>query len=312
LSASAAGTDAPASTSDPSGARAPDQPGAGASARPGLRSPQFRANLRRRVVTAFIALPALLAVVFVGPPLLGVTVLGLFLLLGLLEFYALLDARGLAPLRATGVVLLGVIFAEETHPATLAPPLWPLVALVLLAATLRRAGDLAQTVPAAAATLLGAIYLGALGGSMAGLLLIEPVWHGPWRLLLLMAIVMAADTAAFFVGHAFGRRRLAPALSPGKTVEGALGGLVGGVVGALLVRAYGLPWLELWIAVALGATVAALGTLGDLLESLLKRWAGVKDSGALFPGHGGVLDRLDSLLFGAPVLYYYFLLFPPG
>ena len=99
---------------------------------------------------------------------------------------------------------------------------------------------------------------------------------------------------------------LAPAISPGKTIEGLLGGLAGGVLGAVIVRWAGLHSLPLAHAMALGLGVAALGTAGDLAESLLKRWAGVKDSGALFPGHGGMLDRLDSLLFGAPVLYYYF------
>ena len=86
----------------------------------------------------------------------------------------------------------------------------------------------------------------------------------------------------------------------------ALGGLAGGVLGALVVRHLGLPDLSPLHAVGLGAAVAAMGIVGDLDESLMKRWAGVKDSGTLFPGHGGMLDRLDSLLFGAPVLYYYF------
>jgi phosphatidate cytidylyltransferase len=128
----------------------------------------------------------------------------------------------------------------------------------------------------------------------------------PWRLAFLLATVMASDTVAFFVGSAVGKRKLAPTISPGKTVEGALGGLLGGVGGALAVWAAGLPGVPAWHAGLLGAVVALLGMLGDLLESLLKRWAGIKDSGRLFPGHGGMLDRLDSVLFGSPVVYYYF------
>jgi phosphatidate cytidylyltransferase len=126
---------------------------------------------------------------------------------------------------------------------------------------------------------------------------------------MLLAIVMLSDTFAFFVGHAIGRHRLAPTISPGKTVEGALGGLAGGIFGALGAREFGLPHVPLGHAILLGVLVAALGIAGDLFESLLKRWAGVKDSGGLFPGHGGMLDRMDSLLFAAPVLYYYFLWF---
>lgn len=266
----------------------------------------FGRNLRARVLTALVALPALLAALLLGPPLLGVAVVGLAVLLGLHEFYGLLRARQMLPLHKTGLLVTALIFLEEARVSGVGPPLWPLVALLLLTATLRRAGDLERTVPAAAATFLGATYLGSLGGAMAGLRLIEPQSEGSARLLLLLVIVWLSDTFAFFTGCAFGRHRLAPAISPGKTVEGAGGGLVGGIAGALLVRAWLLPRLPLPDTVLLGLAVAALGIVGDLLESLLKRWAGLKDSGALFPGHGGMLDRLDSLLFGAPVLYVYF------
>jgi phosphatidate cytidylyltransferase len=202
--------------------------------------------------------------------------------------------------------LVAAIFVEVARPDLSPASLWPLVALFVMAAMLARGRDIALAVPSAAGTLLGASYLGGLGGSIAALRILEPLSHGGWRILLLLAIVMGADTAAFFVGSALGRRRLAPAISPGKTVEGLLGGLVGGVLGALVVRWAGLRWLPILDAIGLGFGVAALGAAGDLAESLLKRWAGVKDSGALFPGHGGMLDRLDSLLFGAPLLYYYF------
>ena len=124
------------------------------------------------------------------------------------------------------------------------------------------------------------------------------------RPVLLLATVMVADTAALLAGRAFGRHRLAPALSPGKTVEGALAGLGGGVGAALAVRALGLPGLPLFHAIGLGLLVSAAGTAGDLFESLLKRWAGVKDSGTVFPGHGGMLDRLDSLTYTAPLFFH--------
>ena len=260
------------------------------------------------MLTALVVLPALVAVLLMGPPLVGVSIIGLCLLLGLFEFYALLGARSLQPFRTTGVLLTSLIFLEQLRPLALGASLWPFVALLLLTAALRRVGDLARTVPSSAGTFLGATYLGALGGAMAGLLLLAPAGQGGWRVLLLLGIVMISDSFAYFVGHALGRHRLAPTLSPGKTVEGALGGLLGGALGAWLLRELGLPGLPLLHALLLGVTVAAMGIVGDLFESLLKRWAGVKDSGNLFPGHGGMLDRLDSLLFGAPVLYYYFVL----
>lgn len=267
----------------------------------------YRPNLLRRLLTAAIALPVLLAVLFLGPPAALVAIVAAALLLALLEFQRLLLARSLRPMRVTGLLSTAVLFVEVAFPDRLGVPMAPIVALLVLAATLGRSADLSGSVPAAAATLLGSVYLGALGGSIAGLRLLSPEADGPWRVTLLLGIVMFSDTAAFFVGHALGRRRLAPRLSPSKTVEGALGGLCGGMLGAVATRALGLPALPLAHALGLGLVVAFLGIVGDLAESLLKRWAGAKDSGGLFPGHGGMLDRLDSLLFGAPVLYYYFL-----
>jgi phosphatidate cytidylyltransferase len=267
----------------------------------------FKADLARRVLTAVLVLPLVLAGLLLGPALLGGAIVLVVLLLGLWEFFGIVEARGLVPYRVTGVVVMLAIFAEVvTRLDWVGPPLWPMVALVTLTSLLLRVGEFNATVPAAAMTLLGATYLGALGGTLAGLRLLEPLALAPWRIVLLLAIVMVSDTAAYLVGNAIGTRKLAPSISPGKSVEGAVGGLVGGVAGALAVWAAGLPGVPAWHAGLLGFVVAILGILGDLLESLLKRWAGVKDSGRLFPGHGGMLDRLDSLLFGAPVVYYYF------
>lgn len=272
----------------------------------GFRAPGFLPNLFRRLATAAVALPALAAALFLGPPALGQGLAAAAALVGLVEFHGLLRARQLRPMAGAGLLLAAAMFVEVGHPGRLAAPLWPLAALLLLSSALARA-DLADAIPSAAGTLVGAAYLGGLGGTMAALLAIDPLDEGAWRVVLLLATIMVADTFAFFVGHARGRHPLAPAISPGKTVEGAVGGLVGGIVGALAVRALGLPDLPLPHTIVLGVVVAAMGVVGDLFESLLKRWAGVKDSGRLFPGHGGMLDRLDSLLFGAPVLYYYFL-----
>ena len=164
-------------------------------------------------------------------------------------------------------------------------------------------------------TLSGAVYI---GWPLAHFVLLRdlatPLIPAPLRFLRLdsgttwivfaLTITFVSDTAAYLIGRAWGRHRMAPYISPKKSWEGALGGLVGGLlVGALLVRLLGLP-----IGVAAGAMVGAIcsvaGQVGDLVESLLKRQAGVKDSGYLIPGHGGLLDRADSLLFAVPITYY--------
>jgi phosphatidate cytidylyltransferase len=273
-----------------------------------------RSELFRRVGTAVVALPLLLLGMLWAPPLLGFAIVTIAIALGAWEFDGLMRAREVKAFRVTGALALVVVYlnvAQVGGPFGYAygfyvpVPLWPLVALFALTAVLFRGGDFARSVPAAALTLLGAVYIGGLGGAIAGLRVMPPMEPGPWRIVLLLAIVMMADTAAYFVGRALGRHKLAPSISPGKTVEGAVGGLAGGVLGAWAVSAAGLG-LPGFHVVLLGVFVTLAAIAGDLFESLLKRWAGVKDSGRLFPGHGGMLDRLDSLLFGGAVLYYYF------
>ena len=126
-------------------------------------------------------------------------------------------------------------------------------------------------------------------------------------MLLLLAVIVVSDSAQYYTGRAFGKRPLSPAISPKKTVEGAIGGVVFGTAAFAVGGSYlfGAPF---WALALLGAAISLLGIVGDLFESLLKRSAGVKDSSQLIPGHGGVLDRIDSWLFAAPV-YYMFLPF---
>jgi phosphatidate cytidylyltransferase len=262
-------------------------------------------NLASRVATAVVALPLLFLALFLGPDWLFVGLVAGAVAVGAWEFFEIAEKMQPTAFRVAGLLVTAVLFFEVAFPG-LPFPVWPAAVPVFLTFLLWRRADFGPAVGGAASTLLGAVYLGALGGAIAGLRLLPPESEGPLRVLLLLAIIMGSDTLAYFTGRAVGRHRLAPRISPGKTVEGALGGLAGGVAGALAVRAFGLG-LPLSDAVLLGVAVAAAGIIGDLVESLFKRWAGVKDSGVLFPGHGGMLDRLDSLLFGAPVLYYYFL-----
>jgi phosphatidate cytidylyltransferase len=140
---------------------------------------------------------------------------------------------------------------------------------------------------------------------LAHLQMLRGLPNGQQWVFLLMVIVMAGDTGAFYVGTAFGRRKLYPQVSPNKSVEGALGGLAGSVVGAVIARYTFFPELTPADSLATALALGILGQLGDLFESFLKRSFGVKDSGHIFPGHGGVLDRLDSVLFAAPAAFYY-------
>ena len=141
------------------------------------------------------------------------------------------------------------------------------------------------------------------------LVLLRQTQFGIQWLLVVMLIVMTNDSAAYYTGSAFGKHRLYPLVSPKKSIEGAVGGLIGSLGGTLVAKFTFFPQLTFSDAVVTAIVVGMFGQAGDLFESLLKRSFGVKDSGTIIPGHGGVLDRLDSILFAAPITYYYVLFF---
>jgi phosphatidate cytidylyltransferase len=160
-----------------------------------------------------------------------------------------------------------------------------------------------------ATTLGGFLYTAGLGG-FAGLLLTQDNGTG---LVLGVAIpVIAYDVVAYFVGKQFGKARLAPGLSPNKTVEGLIGGMAGSVIAAVLIVKQIHPWGDLGDVLALGFTVAVIAPIGDLAESMLKRDLGIKDFGSFLPGHGGLLDRFDGLLFCLPAVYFLVRALTPG
>jgi phosphatidate cytidylyltransferase len=155
---------------------------------------------------------------------------------------------------------------------------------------------------------LGAAYPGLL---LSALVRLRQLDRGEYWILLALVVTWFNDTGAYFAGRAFGRHKLYPRVSPSKTVEGAIGGLLASVAGAIAVQMLFLPRLPLWGAAVIGAGGAILGPLGDLSESMLKRAWGAKDSGHLLPGHGGLLDRIDALLFNAPFVLFCARMFAP-
>ena len=190
-----------------------------------------------------------------------------------------------------------------------------MAALIVVGATAISRGRPAPSVLSdAAATVFAGVYLGLPLGALAATRgdngagfprgLIWDATDGRLILLLLMAVIVVSDSAQYYTGRAFGRRPLAPTISPKKTVEGAVGGVVFGTL-AMSLGGHFLFESPIWILVLVGAAISLLGIVGDLFESLLKRSAGVKDSSNLIPGHGGVLDRIDSWLFAAPVYYVF-------
>lgn len=272
-------------------------------------APRTSSSLARRVGSALLFLPIVLGATWFG----GwayLVFLELLVVLGLVEFFRMARHKGADPHTrsgvAAGMALAGLMTLGYTAASGLAVTVFFLLVLVL---ELRR-GHPAGSVANLGATVLGVFYVGWLGGHL-GLLRGLPLSAGhPDRLgafvvYFTLLITWAGDTGAYFVGRTFGRRPLFPAVSPKKTVEGAVGGVLASILAGVVGGAWLLPDLDLRDRVLLGAVGGIVGPVGDLVESLLKRDFGVKDAGEVIPGHGGVLDRFDSLFFVAPVVYYY-------
>lgn len=246
-----------------------------------------------------------LFIAYSGPAFFNLLVIAA-VLLGLSEFYGMSlpierKAERYAAIAGGGLLtLVPVLNAAATLPsltfATFFFSIWFLLRFRELNSVIHHLG----------LVLLGFLYLPLLLGHMA---LLHELPHGKEWIFLVLFIIMTGDSAAYFTGINFGRRKLYPAISPNKSIEGALGGLVGSFVGALFFKYCFFSQLSVGDCLLLGLGLGALGQTGDLFESMLKRSFGVKDSGTLIPGHGGILDRLDSLIFAFAPAYYYALWF---
>ena len=258
-----------------------------------------------RVLSGVVLILLAVAAVWFSPAWLFLVIAELLLVLASHEFAGLARASQLPFPFVVATLAAAMVCASFAHAAFGGVSVVPLdlvfmtafVALGALSLTSWRGGR--DAVASAAASLLPSLYLGLPIGAMVGI----RETAGPEALFLLMLTVMVSDSAQYYTGRTFGRRKLAEAISPNKTVEGAYGGFVCGALALAVVGAWWLPTVPLAMRLLLGVTIVALGIAGDLFESMLKRSAGVKDSSALIPGHGGVLDRIDALLFAAPIYY---------
>ena len=268
--------------------------------------------LKKRVITGLWGIPLLIAAVWFKQPLPWFTLLiAIWGLLAVFEFYKLAVGAKLQPLTYFGLVwtlffILSPHFNDDFLQLS-GQPLMPLlltlaVVLPLIWLIFRRQKEGAFI--GWAWTIAGILYMGWL---LSHLVALRGLDDGRNWVFLALAANFASDTAAFFTGRALGRHKLAPSISPGKTWEGAIAGVLGAIIVSLLFTIpspLSLP-LGYWQAIVLGLLVSLFGQLGDLVESLFKRNMGVKDSGRLLPGHGGALDRIDSVVFAGVVVYYY-------
>jgi phosphatidate cytidylyltransferase len=298
--------------------------------------------LLKRIATAVVLIPIVMLLVLRAPVPVVAVVAGVVALITVHEFLKLIESYGVQPLRLPTYIFIGLLFlllaanaaSETPQLSTLKFVLGlsfasALAPFIFLTIAMRRA-EMSSAYPAAAASAFAFAYIAL---PMAMLVQLREQWAGAFWLLYLLLVVWAGDIFAYFVGRTLGRH-LMSRISPKKTWEGAAASLAASLmVGILLFNhalqistfllrvglierrdgLFGLEKPELWPIILLTVALNIAAQLGDLVESLIKRGAGVKDSGAILPGHGGMLDRIDALLFAAPVLWFYAVaVFPPS
>jgi phosphatidate cytidylyltransferase len=277
--------------------------------RPTLVQRFLSAGIVPRVAVIVIGVPCLYVITLRGG-IFFLLLVDLIILAGMTEFFRLMEAKGYRPSRLLGYA---ASIAVSVHVYRGGPALTLVVTLILLMIMIREIfrPRVDKAVTNIAVTVLGVMYVGWLAShfvllrELPGRLGVDPDYGA--RLVFFAALVIwVCDTAAYVVGITFGRHKLIPRVSPAKTWEGAVGGTLGGALAGWACAVAFLPFITPSSGALMGLVSAVLGQLGDLVESLLKRDAGIKDSAELIPGHGGILDRVDSLLFSVPVLYYWF------
>lgn len=258
--------------------------------------------IRQRVLSALVFIPLIVVIVWFGGPAYSLLIAAAAAL-GVLEFYGMMGLSRRHPLTLFGLIwVLLFVLVAHFEVIYIAPLLTSAVVFSLIWLIFR------SPIEGASInwvwSLAGIIYIGWMLSHFIPLRGLED--GRDWVFFAIFA-TFAADTTAFLIGKAWGKHSLVSKISPGKTWEGAMGGFLGAIIGGLILAAI-LPGIPIhWQIVLLGALIGIFSQLGDLSESMLKRSAGVKDSGRLIPGHGGILDRLDSIIFTVVVVYYYVL-----
>lgn len=274
--------------------------------------------MKTRILTAAVALPILIASIVLPSYIpetvwLFVAIAAFGLAAGMFEFYSLskkLELKADAAIAYFGAAALFAVFlfdAPATAPDLLLMVLSFFVIAVLISQTFRFQKDFSKMLTGVGVTIIGVMYIAFLGGFLVATRMgFENHPYLSTHLLgYFFLVLMGSDSGAYFAGKALGKHKLIPKISPGKTWEGLFGGLVAAAAFAALATFWFFPELPYQFSIPLALVMSGVGVLGDLAESAMKRGANTKDAASILPGHGGLLDRLDSLLFNAPILYYF-------
>ncbi len=269
-------------------------------------------NLAIRVIVAIIAIPLIVAACYFGGPYFFLFTTAL-IVMSTNEFYALAHTKNIEPAAVLGIISAGVLNAiVYTRGTGIAFDFLLLIVAVVLLYELgrKRTEGVAGVFSNVGATVTGIVYIGLFGSLLTAirqrvdLTNVFPAEHEAGLFIIsILATIWICDSAAYFVGKAIGKHKMSRFVSPNKSWEGSVAGFVFAVATALIARSIALPQLDIRIAIGSGIIVGTFGQAGDFVESLFKRDAGAKDSSSMVPGHGGVFDRFDSLIFSAPLIY---------
>jgi phosphatidate cytidylyltransferase len=260
--------------------------------------------LYKRVLSGLLFLPIFYLFTWILPPEYFLALVMVAAVLGQYEFYRMAQARGIRASALLGSALGALVILDAYHPLLPATGAFLLGACLLAVMVVRlfSARPVDGAIEDVSATFMGVVYVALLFSFQVSIRMGD---DGRQWLVFLYFIIWASDIGAYSTGIPFGRHRLYEKISPKKSIEGLIGALAASAGMALLCQWWFMPSIGTGTIVGIALALASAGTIGDLVESLFKRAAGVKDSGTLIPGHGGILDRMDSMLFAAPVLYYY-------
>jgi len=255
-----------------------------------------------RIISSIVSLPILLAIIYFGTPFHFFLLLEFAIFIGLYEFYRMIEKGGLGCYKWAGIIL-GILLSAAIFKGAYINLVIASSVIILFIIRIFEGNTSDNTFSYVSNTIFGIVYVSFL---MSYLGVIRASGdNGRELIFFVLLITWMGDTTAYYGGKGFGKHKLAPAISPKKTVEGAIIGLIGSIVGAIIAKSWFLD-ISILNAIAAGILIGVFGQFGDLSESIIKRNLQVKDSGGIIPGHGGILDRVDSLLFSAPVFYYYY------
>ena len=255
-----------------------------------------------RIISSIVSLPILLAIIYFGTPFHFFLLLEFAIFIGLYEFYRMIEKGGLGCYKWAGIIL-GILLSFAIFKGAYINLVIAASVIIIFIIRIFEGNTSDNTFSYVSNTIFGIVYVSFL---MSYLGVIRASGdNGRELIFFVLLITWMGDTTAYYGGKGFGKHKLAPAISPKKTVEGAIIGLIGSIVGAIIAKSWFLD-ISILNAIAAGILIGVFGQFGDLSESIIKRNLQVKDSGGIIPGHGGILDRVDSLLFSAPVFYYYY------